>query len=133
MTGVLKRLRAPRRGQALVETALVLPLLLILTFGVVEMSLYMYKYVQAASCARESARRASVRLADANATAYCMAKSITVTVTPAGYATAAAGTNVVATATGTHTWLVLDNLIPKFPRTSKVGATVTMRLEGQKL
>ncbi|MBK9710494.1 MAG: pilus assembly protein [Kouleothrix sp.] len=48
------------RGQSLVETALLLPLLIVLLFGVVEFGFFLYAHVQVANAARESARAASL-------------------------------------------------------------------------
>ncbi|HVW19162.1 MAG TPA: TadE/TadG family type IV pilus assembly protein [Solirubrobacteraceae bacterium] len=48
------------RGQALVEFALVLPLLCLLLFGIVEFGLMFFKYVDLTSAARDGARQVSV-------------------------------------------------------------------------
>lgn len=135
MMTIRKRARSlarPRRGQALVETALVLPLMLILVFGVAEIGMYMYDYVQASNCAREAARRAAVREAGADSPPYCLSSDLKPTVTPSGYITAPAGSEVTATVTSTHDWLVLT-MIPGFPASTPINATVKMRMEGQKV
>jgi Flp pilus assembly protein TadG len=48
-----------RRGQALVETAIVLPVLLVLTVGVIELGFAIYQYVSITSLAREGANMIS--------------------------------------------------------------------------
>jgi Flp pilus assembly protein TadG len=49
-----------RRGSTMVETALVLPVVLMLTLGTCVVGLGIYRYEQVASLAREGARYASV-------------------------------------------------------------------------
>ncbi|HEX5690463.1 MAG TPA: TadE/TadG family type IV pilus assembly protein [Roseiflexaceae bacterium] len=51
---------ARSRGQALLEMALVVPLLIILLTGVFEFGLILYAHVQVANAAREAARAASL-------------------------------------------------------------------------
>ena len=126
-----RSLAQPRRGQALIETALVLPLLLTLMFGIAEMGLYMYDYMQAANCAREAARRAAVRDPDADSPPYCVSATLQPTLTPTAYATAPGGSVVTATVSSTHTWLVIGNLIPGLGASQPLNATVVMRMEGQ--
>jgi Flp pilus assembly protein TadG len=128
-----RSLARPRRGQAIIETALVLPLLLTLVFGIAEMGLYMYDYVQAANCAREAARRATVRDANAASPPYCVSATLQPTLTPAAYATAPGGSVVTATVNSTHTWIVIGNLIPGLTNPMPLHATVVMRMEGQKV
>jgi len=48
------------RGQAVVETALLLPILALLLVGIVEMSFILYAHVQVSNAAREAARAASL-------------------------------------------------------------------------
>lgn len=50
-----------RRGQSLVELALVLPVLLLMLLGVVEVALFMGRYLDLLDLTREAARFASVR------------------------------------------------------------------------
>ena len=49
-----------RRGLALVETALVLPLLILLTFGVIEYGGLFWRYQQVQDVARQAARQAAL-------------------------------------------------------------------------
>jgi hypothetical protein len=48
------------RGQSLIETALLLPILALLLIGVIEFGLILYAHVQVANAAREAARAASL-------------------------------------------------------------------------
>lgn len=48
--------RFPQRGASAVEFALVLPLLIVLTFGIIEFGLLMYNYQVITNAAREGAR-----------------------------------------------------------------------------
>jgi Flp pilus assembly protein TadG len=129
----VRRLARPRRGQALIETALVLPILLTLVFGIAEMGLYMYDYVQAANCAREAARRASVRAADADSPPYCVSATLQPTLTPANYEDQPGGSDITAEVDSDHNWIVIDNLIPGLPNPMPLNATVVMRMEGEEL
>ena len=137
-------LKSSGRGQAIIEMALITPLLLMLMGGVIDFGLYMYREVQAANCVREVARRASVR-ADALPPAvdagqfqkYC--GSFVPTISPTNYKTQPYGTAVVATIDVSHTWLVIGplmsslQLVPNFPQSPRVQAEAAMRLEGQQV
>ncbi len=116
------------RGQAMVEMALVIMLLLVLTFGIADIGLYMYRYVQAANCVREVARRAVVRQPTTNT--YCVDSSLTPTLS-ADPATLQAGEEIIASIDTTHEWIAIGYLIPALGPTAPVRAGVTMRMEGQ--
>jgi Flp pilus assembly protein TadG len=121
----------PKPGQAIIEMALVMMILLMLTFGTADIGLYMYKYVQAANCTREAARRAAVRKDPTNIP-YCVDATLTPTVTYAdpGQAT---GTDVTASLESTYSWIVIGYLIPGVGPTIPLKSHTTMRLEGAKL
>lgn len=53
------------RGQAMVEFALVVPVLLLLVFGIMEFSMVMHQYMAVAEGAREGARSAALGSNDA--------------------------------------------------------------------
>lgn len=55
-----RRLMVDRRGAAAVEMALVVPLLVLLMFGIAELGLMMHSLMQVRNVAREGARQASV-------------------------------------------------------------------------
>lgn len=56
---VLSRLFARQWGQSLVETALILPIMLTLTIGVIDVAFAFYAQVQVTNAAREGARAAA--------------------------------------------------------------------------
>ncbi len=120
------------RGQAVLEMALVAPLLLVLTFGIADLGLFMYDYVQAANCVREAARRAAVRADNADSPPYCLSAKLKPTVT-SGYQTLPAGSEVTATINTTHTWIAIGYLVPGLGGTAPLTAKTSMRMEGQKL
>jgi Flp pilus assembly protein TadG len=55
-----RRFRSRRRGQAIVEFALVVPIFLILVFGILEYAFYVKNAITIANAAREGARYATV-------------------------------------------------------------------------
>jgi hypothetical protein len=115
------------------ETALVLPVLIILLFGIAEFGLYMYDYVQAANCAREAARRAAVRHPDAESPPYCVSATLQPTVNPSNYEDQPGGSDVTAEINSSHNWLVIGDLIPGLPNPMPLHARVVMRMEGQEV
>jgi hypothetical protein len=64
---MLRRRHASRRGQALVEFALVLPLFLMVVFGIIVLGIGIFYQQQVTNAAREAARYASIH----SATAQC--------------------------------------------------------------
>ena len=123
-----------RPGQAIVEMTFVISLLLVLTFGIADLGLLMYRYVQAANCVREIARRAVVRQ-DIPADTYCVDSDLQdeVVINPASYKTHPVGEPLTATLDVDHTWIVIGYLIPGLGSTFPIHAEETMRMEGQKL
>jgi len=119
------------RGQAMVEMAIVAMLLLTLTFGIADMGLFMYKYVQAANCTREAARRAAVRKDPTNIP-YCVDASLRPTVSYSDPGKSA-GSDVTATVNTTYSWIVIGYLVPGLGNTINLKSATTMRLEGQKI
>jgi hypothetical protein len=131
----LRWLARPRKGQAIIETALVLPLLLALMFAIAEGGLYMYDYVQAINCAREAARRAAVRDPDAATPPYCVSVDLLPTLDPDPWVDALGGSEVTATVASDHDWIIIHQLIPllggsPLPDSWPISATVVMRMEG---
>jgi hypothetical protein len=116
----------------MLEMALVVMVLFTLTFGVADISLYMYDYVQAANCVREAARRAAVRADNAGSPPYCISANLVPQV-PAGYKTLPAGSEVQVTLTATHRWIAICYFIPGMSCTIQINAATSMRMEGQKL
>lgn len=115
----------------MVEMAIVAMFLLMLTFGTADIGIYMYKYVQAANCTREAARRAAVRK-DYNNIPYCVDNSLKIQVTfsDPGHA---AGTDVTAKIDTDYDLIVLDYLIWGNNKKLPLKSSTTMRMEGQKI
>jgi hypothetical protein len=114
----------------MVEMALVTLLLLTLTFGIADIGLYMFDYVQTANCTREAARRAAVRK-DPTDIPYCPSPNLAPSIS---YSNGGApGTDVTATIEKTHTWIVICYLVPGMSCTSPLRSYTTMRMEGQKI
>jgi Flp pilus assembly protein TadG len=60
------KLNTKHKGQALVEIALVLPILLMLVFGIIEFGRILNAYIMVSNASREAARYYSIRSTDAN-------------------------------------------------------------------
>jgi hypothetical protein len=116
----------------MIEMALVIMILFMLTFGVADIGLYMYDYVQAANCVRESARRAAVRADNAGSPPYCISSGLAPNV-PAGYKTLPAGSEVQVTLTKSHQWIAICYFVPGMSCTTDIRAATSMRMEGQKI
>ena len=89
----LRRANRDERGQAVVEFALVLPLLCLLLFGIIQFGIAFYTYIDLTSATRDGARKAAVMRdsstgvaaaqdAVKNATSAGDDNKLTVTVTP---------------------------------------------------
>jgi len=116
----------------MIEMALVMMILLTLTFGIADAGLFMYDYVQAANCSREGARRAAVRATNAESPPFCVSSGLQPDVTD-GYMTLPAGEEVLSTVTKAHKWIVICYLVPGMSCTIDIKAATSMRMEGQKL
>lgn len=117
-------------GQAMVEMALIITVLLVLAFGTVDAGLYMYRYVQAANCTREAARRAAVRDNPASIP-YCVSADLAPSVSYS--AGGAPGSNVTASLSITHQWIIIGHLVPGIGSTIPINSHTTMRMEGQRV
>jgi Flp pilus assembly protein TadG len=136
------RRRRRNRGQAIVEMALVMSILMVLSMGIVDFGLFLTGYIRATNCTREAARAAVVRTP--NATNICsndflspLFSTYTVSVSP-NYLTDPAGNPVTVTINATYTWSILGPTINAFiPGGSLANTNVrvqtTMRLEGRKI
>jgi Flp pilus assembly protein TadG len=131
-----------QRGQAVIEMALVMTVLLILSFGMVDFGMFLTGYIRASNCAREVTRAAVIR--NPSATSFCanhqltpLFESANVTLNPPGYMTASSGTAVTATVTAVYRWKAIAPLINAFfpgtpwNPTITTTTTSTMRLEGR--
>jgi Flp pilus assembly protein TadG len=131
--------RGGRRATALVEMALALLLLMLLTMGAVEYGWFFLKQQQITNAARQAARIAST--ADAtNATvtsqvttlmsSYGMGSSgYTTTLTPSDVSTAARGSSVSVKISVTYSKVTITNF-SLLPMPATVSATVAMAKEG---
>jgi hypothetical protein len=111
--------------------AIVIMIMVMITVSAVDFGVYMYRYVQAANCVREAARRAAVRADNAASPPYCIDAGLAPTISPAAYKTAATGSEVVATIDVAYDWMALDTFIPGL--TGSIKARTSMRMEGQKV
>ena len=132
MMGIREVLRK-KRGQAMVEFALVLPIFIVLLMGIMEFGLLFHQYLVVTSASREGARAAAVGGTDAEimaVTSFAAASidkgNLTTLVTPAirvkGTAVTVSVTNPVTINTP-----IIAEMFPANPG-SVSGATV-MRME----
>jgi Flp pilus assembly protein TadG len=114
-----KKISKFRQGQAMVEMAIVLMLLLILTLGIADAGFFMFRYVEAANCTREYARRAAVH--DSPADALCVG-TLAPTLTYSGdYVTATIETD--------HDWLFIGQVVPGMGSSITLRSVTSMRME----
>lgn len=112
-----------RPGQAMVEMAIVIMLLLILTFGIADAGLFMFRYVEAANCTREFARRAAVH--DTPADALCVGD-----LTPSlSYGSG----RVTATIETEHNWLFIGQVVPGMSNSITLRSETSMRMEPEQI
>ena len=140
-----RSVRRCRSGNAVLDMALIMPLLIMLTFGAVEYGFALYIKHSLQAAAREGARAAVVSGATATdvqtavdsamaAAGFAQAKyTRPPTIAPAGWATAAAGTTITVTVNttwGTAGCKVLPNYLGGIPTTKTLAGATTMRKEG---
>jgi Flp pilus assembly protein TadG len=114
------RSRRPERGAAAIEMALVLPFLVMLIFGIVDLGRAFMTEILLTNAAREGSRvaqltRDAADLGNVTTRAQAAAEldpttSATVTIAPSTGCTAAATTEVTVTVSTSFNWLFLDNL-----------------------
>lgn len=128
----IRRMIKNNRGQALVEFALVLPVLLLLIVGSMEFGLIIHKYMVVAEAAREGARSAAVGGSNATVTSVVTAAAsqipgdqLTITVTP-GTRVRGEGVTVIV---GTPVHTITKLISPFFPAGFTVQGIATMRVE----
>jgi Flp pilus assembly protein TadG len=132
-----RRRRRPRRATALVEAAIILPLVLLMLFGLIEYGWLFIKQQQVSDAARQGARLAA--LPDTTATTLSNSigslmsagkiTSYTATTQPSGWATAAKGTTITVSISVDYTKLRMTGgrLVPV---PSTLNSTVSMSKEG---
>lgn len=129
---LLKRYIKNSRGQALVEFALALPVLILLVIGMMDFGIIINQYMVVAEAAREGARSAA--LGGDNATVTTVAKTaasqintsqLTVTISPSTTRVRGNGVTVTVATPVTITQL----LRPFFPSGFTAQGAATMRVE----
>lgn len=131
-----------RKGIALVEFAILLPLLLILVFGIIEFSLLFYNKAMITNASREGARAGIVsqspRVSDGEITAivnnYCQnylitfgsGGSLTTTIVREG---SNFGDDLTVTVNYNYGFLVLPNFIASLVNPMNLSATTLMKME----
>ena len=126
--------KTPRdRGAAAVEFALLLPLLMLLVFGIIDFGRALNAQITLTQAAREGARMAALGEPNANVVSGTQSAatglspvSVTVTACPAG---AAAGVNAVVQVSYTFTFLTPVGSIAKIFG-SGWGSTLTLTAQG---
>jgi Flp pilus assembly protein TadG len=135
------------KGAAMVEFAIVLPLLLILLFGIIELSIALYDKAVLTNASREGARAGIVaqnpRVADAairnTVRNYCSTYLITfgndilddgdISITPASRNLLPFGTPLQVTVTYRYDFLVLSRIITILMGPITLNASTVMNLE----
>jgi Flp pilus assembly protein TadG len=141
--GIKKRLKCTR-GAAMVEFAIVLPLLLMLLFGIIEMGVLLYNQAMITNASREGARAGIVYSSPNRITTgeiltvvqnYSSGHMITFgapvntsTVIPSG-GCVNAGDSLTVTVTYPYSFLVLPNFVTSLAGTLTLTAQTIMRCE----
>jgi Flp pilus assembly protein TadG len=144
---------SPQKGASAVEFALVLPLLMVITFGIIEFGTYLYNVQVITNASREGARAGIVAInprvppTGANSIEsvvqqYCAGHLVTfgapntpsITAPPLGYsATAPFGTPLTVQVNYQYSFLVLPNfipgIVPALNRLRNMQAVTVMRYE----
>ncbi|MDH5299504.1 MAG: pilus assembly protein [Desulfobulbaceae bacterium] len=133
------------KGASLIEFALILPLLLVVLFGIIEFGFILYDQAMLTNAAREGARfgvvarapRHSVDEIRNEVNTYCATYLVSfggpvspvVTVTPDPTATALFGDDLTVSVTFRYTFLFVPNFVPGLPQGKDLSATVVMKCE----
>lgn len=141
----MKNKNSCQKGASLVEFALILSLLLIITFGIIEFGLLMYNQQVITNASREGARagivasspRLSISQIDSIVQNYCGNYLVTfdnsnsppATQVPNYNANAAFGDDLEVQVTYNYSFLVLPNFIPGFTTPFQMQAVSVMRYE----
>jgi hypothetical protein len=114
--------------------AIVFMLMMTIVVASVDFGVFLYRYVQAANCVREAARRAVVRksVTKPEDVPYCVDSQLPLpTLSPSNYDALNPGDPVTASIDIPYDWIALDTLIPGL--TGRIKVKVTMRMEGRKV
>ncbi|WP_242538885.1 TadE/TadG family type IV pilus assembly protein [Trinickia acidisoli] len=135
--------RRNQRGSAVVEFALLLPLLLVITFGIIEFALALYDKAVITNASREAARAGIVYESpqltntqiSAVATNYCanyliaLGSKPTPTVTVSHSSGTSAGNPLTVTVSYGYTSLGMSSVLDPMPSLLSMSATTTMNYE----
>ena len=122
------------KGQAIVEFAIILPILILLLMGIIEFGLFFNTYLNITFASKEGARIASLDTNASNATILASIKgtmpsttNVTLTVTP--QPPRVTGTTVTVTVSTNYTFItpVVSSLMPSNPY--NISAATSMRSE----
>ena len=131
-------MRSGESGTALIEFAIVLPLLIIILFGTIEFGLLMFNKQVITNASREGARYGIVardpRHSEAEIAAvvekYCAGQLITFgTENEPVNSTATFGQDLTVTATYDYDFLLIPGFVPGLPDTITLSAQTSMRYE----
>ncbi|MFB4169681.1 TadE/TadG family type IV pilus assembly protein [Virgibacillus sp. JSM 102003] len=123
-----------QKGQSLVETALILPILLLLVFGITDFGRIFHAYLTLDHAGREAARTATIGSSDSvirakitDATSSLDEDNLGITITPGGEANRTSGSEVTITLTYPVDFLtpVIGQIIEEFD----LKDTTVMRVE----
>ncbi|MBP1949285.1 TadE/TadG family type IV pilus assembly protein [Virgibacillus litoralis] len=123
-----------QKGQSLVETALILPILLLLVFGITDFGRIFHAYLTLDHAGREAARTAAIGSADSvieakiiDATSSLDEDNLGIVITPGGEANRTSGSEVNITLTYPIDFLtpVIGQIIEEFD----LKDTTVMRVE----
>ena len=127
-------MKTNNRGQAIVEFALILPILALLVMGIIEFGLFFNSYINITFASKEGARLASL---DANATTASIEasiqatmpamKNLAVTITPPAPRTTGYPVAVAVSTQHTFSSPIISSLMPSNPYT--ISASTTARSE----
>ena len=146
----MKKKRISEHGNSLVEIALVLPVLLVLFLGIVEVAFLLFAHVQVANASREGARTGSLCRMNGNCdnltavvqdTVFSEAQFLNMTDASSGGNTAvvvqpsslssvpAVGDPITVTVTYNYSPPFVSNYVPMFPTQIPVEHTLVMRFD----
>lgn len=131
---MVRKLIDSRKGQALVEMALVLPILILILMGIIEFGRVLNAYLIITNASREGARYAAIHNTDAqiqttvsNLTTTLNQSDISVTISPS-YAYRTSGTAVTVTV-GYSVDIITPIMSAVIPNPYPLSAQTTMRVE----
>jgi Flp pilus assembly protein TadG len=138
----LKRSHRKQSGTTMLETAIVLPVLLLILFGIVESGILLSRFLIVTNAAREGVRTAIVfqKTCDAGTVTTAVQNTVInytstagITTVPGDVAVAGicsgSGTAATVTVTYAHTYRVIDRLAPTLASPVNVVGNSTMRNE----